>query len=263
VPGPLKPAPRKTVLIVDDQDFIRETMEASLIATGGYRVLQAGDGMEAIELIHDAATRIGATGVDLMAPASDTGPRIDCIVSDINMQPMNGLEFVKAIRVGLTPMPRQTPVILLTGYAEKHFLSTAVALDVSGFLVKPISGAVFRERIERAISTPIAPKPQSDYATLIVPDVSAMDFVASATTPVRRTANMRAGDLAAHLDKARPHPVAPLELRVGDRLSEDLVTDEGVVVVPAGTKMVMTLIAAVKDLSEIVTLADKVAVIRA
>jgi two-component system chemotaxis response regulator CheY len=255
----------KTVLLVDDQDFIRETMEASLTAVGGYKVLQAGDGMEAIELIHDAATRIGATGVDLMDPQASMGPRIDCIVSDINMQPMNGLEFVKAIRVGLTLIPRETPVIMLTGHAEKHFLAAAFALDVCGFLVKPISGALFRERIERAISTPIVPKPQADYATLIVPDINqvAVDVWSSATAPGRQRSSVQAADLAGHLHKVLPHPVSPLELRVGDRLSEDLVTDEGVVVIPAGTRMVSTLIAAVKDVSEIVTLAGKVEVIRA
>jgi CheY-like chemotaxis protein len=254
----------KTVLIVDDQAFILQTMGKSLTSTGSYQVLQASDGMAAIKLMREAATKIdGAAGVDLMQTAPSAAPKIDCVVSDINMQPMNGLEFVKAIRVGLTPIPRETPVIMLTGHAEKHFLAAAIALDVGGFLVKPVSGALFRERIERAMATPISPKSQADYATLIVPDINAVDLWSSASAPGKQRKAIQAADLAGQLDKVLPHPVAPLDLKIGDRLSEDLVTDEGVVVVPAGTRMVSTLIAAVKDLSEIVTLADKVAVIRA
>ena len=42
------------------------------------------------------------------------GAQIDCIVADINMLPMNGLEFVKAVRIGLGSVARDIPVIVGT-----------------------------------------------------------------------------------------------------------------------------------------------------
>jgi CheY-like chemotaxis protein len=251
----------KSVLIVDDQAFIRVMMAKAL--GDDYRVLQASDGMAAVNLLRDSATKIAdAAGTDLMAQqAAET--RIDCIVSDINMQPMNGLEFVKAIRVGLATVPRDTPVLMLTGYGEKHYLAAAIALDVSGFLVKPVSSAHFRERLERSMATPISLKPPDEYAMLIVPDIDNKDLWASATAPGRPRAPVRAADLAGRFSDKLPHQVAPSELKAGDRLSEDLRTEEGVLVVPQGTPIGAALIAAIMDLSEIVQLQKSVAVFRA
>ena len=253
----------KTVLIVDDQAFLRKTMAKALTTHGAYQVLEASDGMAAIELMRDAATKVGgAAGTDLMESQATAGAQIDCIVSDINMLPMNGLEFVKAVRIGLGSVAREIPVIVLTGHAEKHFLAAAIALDVSGFLVKPISGVVFRDRIERAISTPITLKAAGDYATLIVPDVDITDRWASDAAAAGNAKPVRAADLAGRTGEHAPHVVMLADLRTGDRLSEDLLTDEGVMVVPKGTRVAPALMAALKDLSEIVTLLPKVAVFR-
>lgn len=252
----------KIVLIVDDQAFLRKTMAKALTNAGGYQILEAGDGVAAIDLMRDAATKLGgAAGTDLMETQAATGAEIDCIVTDINMLPMNGLEFVKAIRIGLGSVARDIPVIVLTGHAEKHFLAAAIALDVSGFLVKPISGVLFRERIERAIATPITLKAPADYATLIVPDVDITDRWASDAAAAGNVRPVRAADLAGRDSEHAPHTVALSELKTGDRLSEDLRTDEGVLVVPKGTRVAPALIAALKDLSEIVSLQPRVAVL--
>jgi CheY-like chemotaxis protein len=254
----------KTVLIVDDQAFLRKTMAKALTTTGGYQVLEAGDGMAALDLMRDSATKLGgAAGTDLMESRPTAGAQIDCIIADINMLPMNGLEFVKSVRIGLASVARDVPVIMLTGHAEKHFLAAAIALDVSGFLIKPISGVVFRERIDRAIGTPIELKASTDYATLIVPDVDITDRWSSDAAASSSTKPVRASDLAGRNSEHVPHTVALSELRTGDRLSEDLRTDEGVLVVPKGTRVAPALIAAIKDLSEIVTLQPRVAVFHA
>jgi len=254
------PGKQKTVLLVDDQAFVRQIMWKALSATHAYKVLQAADGMAAINLMRDGGIKLEhAAGTDLMEAAA--GAKIDCIVSDINMEPMNGLEFVKTIRVGMASVHRGTPVIMLTAHADKHFLSTAFALDVSGFLVKPVSGTVLVEKIERAIATPVALKSASDYATLIVPDVDTPDLYASVDAENEQSKTVRATDMAEQFSQQRPRFVAISELKVGDRLSEDLLTTEGVLVVPKGTRIAPALISALKDLSEIVKLMDRVSVV--
>jgi hypothetical protein len=152
---------------------------------------------------------------------------------------------------------------MLTGHAEKHFLATAIALDANGFLVKPVSATVFHERIGRAISSPTEPKPANDYAMLIVPDIEAEDLWSStASMKQPHAAPVRAADLAGHGRKQLPLAVAPGDLKIGDRLAEDLRTDEGILVVPNGSRVAEALIAAIHDLSEIVTLQPNVSVFR-
>jgi CheY-like chemotaxis protein len=254
----------RTVLIVDDQAFIRQMMRRALTALGPYQIIEASDGVDAIERMGDATKKLGqaAAGTDLMEKPSGAS-RIDCIISDINMLPMNGLEFLKAIRVGLAPIPRNTPVIMFTGHAERHFLATAIALDASGFLVKPVSANAFQERIERAVAAPITPRDASTYATLIVPDIESKDLWSS-TAAMKQPgrAPVRAVDLANPGRTQLPLAVAPGELQIGDRLAEDLMTDDGVLVVPGGSRVAPALLAAIHDLAEVVKLPPAVTVFR-
>ncbi len=247
----------RTVLIVDDQAFVRQMMRRALTGLGEYQILEAADGLEAIKLMGNIQAKSGS------AAQSASGTKIDCIVSDINMLPMNGLEFLKAIRVGLAPIPRNTPVVMLTGHAEKHFIATAIALDANGFLVKPVSANVFQTRIERAIASPTEPKAAADYALLIVPDIEATDLWSStASAKQSNVAPVRASDLAGTGHGQLPISVAPVDLRIGDRLAEDLLTDEGILVVPGASRVAASLIAAINDLSEVVKLQPSITVYR-
>jgi CheY-like chemotaxis protein len=248
----------KTVLIVDDQAFIRQMMGKPLVATGRYRLLEAADGKAAIELMRNATTKHNnVAGTDLLQNRSAGDLQIDCIVSDINMLPMNGLEFVKAIRTGLTPVDRGIPVLMLTGHTEKHLLATSIQLDVNGFLVKPVSAKVFIERIEHALDAPTSLKPVADYATLVVPELDAEDLWSSSAAMRGSAPAMRAADLV----DSQARRVPPSELRVGDRLAEDLRTEDGVLVVPSGSRVAPALIAAIHDLAQVVTLQARVAVL--
>lgn len=65
------------VLIVDDNQALRRLM-ASLIAAGGYRTLQAGNGAEAIEVAEKN--------------------HIDLLVTDVEMPGITGLELIRVLR---------------------------------------------------------------------------------------------------------------------------------------------------------------------
>jgi hypothetical protein len=152
---------------------------------------------------------------------------------------------------------------MLTGHAEKHFLAAAIALDANGFLVKPVSASVFHEKIGRAITAPAPSRPATEYAMLIVPDIETKDLWSS-TAAMKKpdTAPVRAADLAGQGRKQLPLAVAPSDLQIGDRLAEDLFTDEGILVVPNGSLVAQALIVAIQDLSEVVTLQPQVSVFR-
>jgi two-component system, OmpR family, response regulator CpxR len=64
---PIPPNPRAPVLVVDDDADLRDTLR-ELLETKGYDVYCAGDGREALELLHQADPPPGLILLDLMMP---------------------------------------------------------------------------------------------------------------------------------------------------------------------------------------------------
>ena len=128
-----------SVLVVDDDEFVREVMAASL-EDAGYAVVEADSGAQALTLLR-----------------ADT--RVDVLLSDLTMPGMDGLQLIRAaqeIRPGL-------PAILLTGYTGAG-ASLAVGATVEGtfaLLRKPVTGAQLTERIAAmlAVGAPAEAKP--------------------------------------------------------------------------------------------------------
>ena len=118
---PLAPARRRatreqTVLIVDDSISIRRSV-ANLLRAGGWRTLEARDGMEAIELIDRRA-----------APP-------DAVLMDIEMPRMDGYELAAALRA--RPDFDSVPLLMLTSRAGEKHRQKALRLGVDRYLVKP------------------------------------------------------------------------------------------------------------------------------
>lgn len=71
---------------------------------------------------------------------------VDIIVSDINMPVMNGLEFLKELRME----DERTRCILLTGYDEFEYARKAISLDVEDYILKPIDEEKLAEVLRNA-----------------------------------------------------------------------------------------------------------------
>ncbi|HTV25887.1 MAG TPA: response regulator [Polyangiaceae bacterium] len=103
------------ILVVDDDRDIRESLQEAL-ATRGYGVTEAVDGLDAIEQLRAAH--------DLP----------DLILLDLMMPRMNGIEFrsemVKDERL------KNVPVLVLT--ADVRARSKVDGMGVEGYLVKPV-----------------------------------------------------------------------------------------------------------------------------
>jgi CheY-like chemotaxis protein len=83
-----------TILVVDDDSDLL-LMLKDLLEDQGYRVLLASDGIEALEVL-------------------DRDP-VDCVISDVRMPRMTGLEMLKALRA---KGQIATPVILTSGFSD-------------------------------------------------------------------------------------------------------------------------------------------------
>jgi PAS domain S-box-containing protein len=114
------------VMVVDDDDLVRETI-AALLEGAGFSVLAAEGGLDALDLIEAGATP-------------------DALVCDLSMPGMNGIDTIKRAR-GLIP---GLACFLLTGYAgERSALETG---DAFTLLRKPISASALIAQIEAGLA---------------------------------------------------------------------------------------------------------------
>jgi two-component system chemotaxis response regulator CheY len=116
----------KTILTVDDSRTIRDMLKVTLSAAG-YDVVQAEDGVEALERLRDAR------------PAA--------IVTDINMPRMDGFELIEKVRGGADH--RRTPILVLTTESEPDRKARAKQAGATGWIVKPFDPEKLLDALRR------------------------------------------------------------------------------------------------------------------
>jgi len=209
------------VLVVDDEEFYRSLIVRMLDQIGFGQVAEAADGAEAV------------------AKLASFKP--DLIVLDIMMVPMNGLKFLKMLRIGMTDAPGDLPVIVLTGSGDGAHMGTALALDCDAFAKKDDDHDVIKERILRVVSTPPSRKSTEVYGAVTLP-----------------TSGMPAPPPPSAVDKSSspsgPIEVPVYELQPGSILDHDLVSEEGYVLYAGDTRLQEADVARLQDLSGIIGL---------
>jgi DNA-binding response OmpR family regulator len=104
----------KTILLVDDEDDIREDL-ALFLEFSDYKVFQASNGKEAYQCYLDN--------------------NLDLIITDIEMPRLNGLELVEAIR----EKDKMIPIMIISGYSDKDKLLRAIKLNLVEYMIKPFT----------------------------------------------------------------------------------------------------------------------------
>ncbi len=116
------------ILLVEDDEVdvlnVKRAFDRNRICNPLY---VAGNGIEALEMLRSGAV-----------PA---GRRL--ILLDLNMPKMNGLEFLKALRAD--PDLQATSVVVLTTSNDERDRVEAWNLNVSGYLLKPVTFSNFVE----------------------------------------------------------------------------------------------------------------------
>ncbi len=78
----------------------------------------------------------------------------DLVITDWLMEPIDGLELVKLIRLNKDSVNRLVPIIVMTGYSAMQRVTTARDLGATEFLTKPFSGRDLAKRINLIINRP-------------------------------------------------------------------------------------------------------------
>ena len=127
-----------TVLIVDDEKTVCAVGE-QMLDHMGFSVLTASDGLEALKLFHEHTEEIV------------------CVLLDLTMPHMNGVEAFRALR-RINPGVK---VVLCSGYNEQDATRRFAGKGLAGFLQKPYDMALLRAKLFKILHEECAaPEPQ-------------------------------------------------------------------------------------------------------
>ncbi|MEQ8223141.1 MAG: response regulator [Candidatus Eremiobacterota bacterium] len=119
------PLQARTILLVDDEDMLRESGKA-ILKRFGFNVITACDGQEAVEVYKKKSSEI------------------NCIIMDLSMPRMDGLTALKKIR----QVNPGIKVILCSGYNEQMAIGNYTGYGLAGFLQKPYEIEKLREKLK-------------------------------------------------------------------------------------------------------------------
>ena len=116
----------KTVLIVDDDRLARAALRDA-IAADGYRIVEAGDGEEALSML-----------------ASE---RPELMLLDLLMPRLSGLEVLARVREGRSPVP----VLVISSMDSEKLISSALEAGALGFITKPFHPVEIHDAVSAAL----------------------------------------------------------------------------------------------------------------
>ncbi len=119
------------VLIVDDDKLMRAMVSGILQRIGIEQLQEAADGKSAL------------------VAAIKFQPHL--VLSDVHMESMNGIEFVKKLRTIPHPAIANARVIFMTADTSEETLRGALSLGIRGYIIKPPSADALKAKIEAAM----------------------------------------------------------------------------------------------------------------
>ncbi|MDQ6992592.1 MAG: PAS domain S-box protein [Mariprofundus sp.] len=118
----------ETILLADDELNVRETT-AEVLESMGYRVLQAKDGLAAVELFKTHHSEIAIAILDVVMPH------------------LGGIPLAKRLRV----IAHDIPLIFITGYDRDHTLGNSTNMHHSETLTKPVNFDLLNHSIRQLL----------------------------------------------------------------------------------------------------------------
>jgi len=81
---------------------------------------------------------------------------VKLVISDIMMPTMDGLELLRRIRE--SDVYKTLPVLLITAVSEKDYIERARALNVNGYILKPVTFTRVQEKLKAIFPDKVFPK---------------------------------------------------------------------------------------------------------
>jgi EAL domain-containing protein (putative c-di-GMP-specific phosphodiesterase class I)/DNA-binding response OmpR family regulator len=232
--------PKIQILIVEDDDFTRKIVLRVLHDFGFTNTIDVNSAQSAIKLLEVE--------------------KFDLIITDVNMPEMNGLKFVQMIRAGKTHAKPETRIMVLTSFSQTEILGTALALDINGFLVKPIIPAVVEQKLAQAMSERLHLHSPIAYET-IKTELKSLPSVENNRAPNNRGEKaITLSNGSRHNEQANARHLSIRWLRPQMILNEDVYLKDGTMLLSSGHRLTELSINRLNDL-EILLPANGIAVL--
>jgi two-component system chemotaxis response regulator CheY len=118
----------RCILTVDDSSTMRQMITFTLKGAG-FEILEAGDGLEALEVAR--------------------GKKLALIITDVNMPRMDGITLVQRLRA--LPEFRFTPILVLTTESDAAMKQRGKEAGATGWIVKPFSPEKLLDVVNKVI----------------------------------------------------------------------------------------------------------------
>jgi two-component system, chemotaxis family, chemotaxis protein CheY len=122
------------ILLVDDNHYMRVLLAEILRAIGVKDIFEANDGAEGLQMMRDN--------------------NVDIVMTDLSMQPLDGIDFVRLLRNSPDSPNQMAPVIMITGHSTFARVNEARDAGVNEFLAKPLTARGVIERLHQAVEHP-------------------------------------------------------------------------------------------------------------
>ncbi|XVJ59065.1 MAG: sigma-54-dependent Fis family transcriptional regulator [Tepidisphaera sp.] len=159
------------ILVVDDKESLRDSVGGTL-ERAGFEVVLAADGAAALAMI--------------------AKQRPDCVVSDLKMPGMTGLELLEKIRA----IDEDLPLVLMTAFASIQTAVEAIRLGAFNYLQKPFEGDELIINVKRAIEHAGLKKENAMLRAGMEPAAAVVPAPAGETLSERRGVERLIGDSA-------------------------------------------------------------------
>lgn len=160
------------IYVVDDDRYVLESV-TTLLTEFGFSVRAFSDGREAVRQF-------------VLEP-------VDLVLTDINMPIMDGLELLEKIRF----LDRETPVVLMTAYADLDVAVKAIQKGAFDFIIKPYRPPSLIHTVEKGVNFKRLTQIEKNYKT-----------------ELERTVELRTGELNAALEE-----ITHMSLEIIERLT--------------------------------------------
>ena len=115
------------ILVVDDFSTMRRIIKNLLRDLGFQNIVEADDGKTALPILKQGT--------------------IEFLVTDWNMPGMTGIELIAEVRKD--PKLAHIPILMVTAEAKREQIIAAAQAGVNGYVVKPFTATVLKEKIEK------------------------------------------------------------------------------------------------------------------
>lgn len=122
------------ILLMEPNDFMRSTIRQLLAIFGCRRITDAEDGSDAM------------SAMKAFSP--------DIIITELDMQPIGGIDFTKLIRTGKESPNKYVPIIMVTAHSDYGTVIRARDAGITEFVVKPISAKSLLRHVVETIEHP-------------------------------------------------------------------------------------------------------------